>query len=552
MSLDLPALSALDPAAVAAAQATLAQLLGEAYPGIDLTRGVVHDLLLRPQAALQVAQQATVDTLRNSQSLAAIEADPAGADLTAVANLLGNFGVAAGVGSAAAGSVALVVSALAPLVIPAGPAFAAGGVTFAPATPFAVRTDPSQVQSPTDLVLTPLAGGQYAATVPVACTAVGVAGMLRAGAAVTPAFTVPGLVQCYAAGDFTGGLEAPGPADLLAALQAGVPAKVFAGRANVQALVRAQPASATTTISVVGHGDPELLRAQRGLFPVAVPGRCDVYCRTAPLAAQVPLTKVATLVGLAPGGGTWQFGVAAADAPGFYRVARVALPGANPLDPGFAITSDVRSADLSAGGWLPDVLPGSALEAAYCPYQAAVIRFTDTQTPTAGLTVGVSTASYAVGVEALPGLGALQAFLAGRGVRPWGGDVLVRGAVPCDVSVAITVLVPPGAAAPDPAPVAAALANLVNGLGFAGALYASALAGAAATALPAGVVVGPVDMQGTIRAGDGSTLPLRDLRRTVLAVPDRPDVLVSARTVNFFLDPADVAVVVRTLGNVDG
>lgn len=557
MTLAITDLSTLDPAAVAALQAQLAGLITAQSPEVDLTRGVVHDIVLHLASVLIAAEEENVDLLRRSQSLLLVQQSPTAADPAVVDRILANFRVGRLTGRAASGQATLVLDTLIPVVIPKSATFSSGSATFAVTQSFNVRTDPTQVTDPTDRVLTAIGGGQYSFSIPVACTAVGAVGMVRRGQALTPGFVVPHLLQAFAASDFAGGTADETNAALVARLAAGVAAPCFGNRSNVAALIAVQPEfGAIVALSIVGAGDPELIRAARSILPVLLPGRCDVYARLAALPQALSLSATAVLVAVSPAGGTWQLAIPPSAAPGFYEVLQVATPALaltlSPADPGFAVTSDVRQAVLPSSGWTPDLRPappgGSAVDAAYTAYQAATIRFLDDVTPTPGLTVGTSTATYQVAVSALPGLADLQSYLGGRGVRPPGGDVLVRSPVPCDLSVGIEVRLPPTAAAPDPTAIAAAIATAVNSSGFVAALHSSTVAAAAQPLLPPGAAVGPVDLFGRVRRPDGTVVYLRDPRGIAIAIPEDPANGVSPRTTCFYLDPSAVAVTTRILG----
>jgi uncharacterized phage protein gp47/JayE len=547
MSLELPDLESLDPTAVGQVQDQLFALLAEAFPDVELRRGVVSDVVLHLAAALLTAEQTQIDLLRQSQSLLAISENPTGADDTTVDAILSNFRVTRLGNTAATGQVTVVLSALLPVVIPKGAQFTAGTQTFSTEAAYAVRVSAATVTSPTDRVLVGIGGGNYAFTIPVVADQPGVAGMLRQGTTMVPSFPLPHFAGAFATADFAGGFDAESNADLIARLQAGVATRAWSNRASIDAMIHAQPDfERCLQVSIIGYGDGEMPRDRHTIFPVALGGRSDVYARTATLPLAVALVKQATLIALTPTGGVWQFGIDVGDAPGFYLVTRVALPAQAPDEAGFTINSDVRTLDLTGQDWVPDI--ATPEEGAYSSYQAAVIQFTDDQTPTGGLTVGTSTAPYAVSVLALPQVADLQQFLGGRGVRNPAGDVLVKAPVPCFLSVSFEVRCAALAAdSVDTAAIAAAVAAKVNDLGYCGTLYTSTVAEVVGPYLPDGAALGAIDLFGRIRRPDGQYRFIRDPLHVAITVPDDPERLTTARTVCFFLDPADVAVMVRVV-----
>lgn len=537
-------ISDLDPDLVAALQADMTARLQAAFPALDFRRGVYHDRIVYLSAILAADEQALVDAIQQSGSLLDIQANPDLADPTLVDRVLSNYRVERIAGAAASGPLTIVVATLAPLTIPAGMTFAIGAVQVATSAVTAVRVDASQVTSAGDRVLARQPDGTYAFTLTATAVAVGIAGMLRRGAAAVPDAPPPNFVKAFIPSDWSGGADGETNAQLVARFQAGIAAPVFSNRTNVAAMLKAVPAFAGLRgLSIIGAGDVELLRSRHGLFPVSLPGYCDVYVRAAALPLATVVRKTATLVAKTADGGVWQFSVGRDDAPGFYEVAQVLRAGDDPTRPGYEVTSDVRGVDLSGTGHLPDVR--EAVEAAYSRYQTAVIQFLDTDTPAGTLTLGTATAAYDVVLRGQPLLAGLQDYLSGRGVSWPGGDVLVRGALPCTLRLNFTVYVQPNSPALDTAAVASTLADLVNGQGFVGQLYASSLIDAVAALLPPGAAIGPLDMFGVVRRPDGTTLLLRD--GTVLTIPTEASTGVTPRTAIFILDPADVAVSVANL-----
>jgi hypothetical protein len=542
----IPAIDSLDPDAVSQVQQTLAGTLAEAYPAVDFSRGAVHDLVLHLAAVLCAAQQEGIDRLRRSTSLAAIAEDPTLADDAAVDRLLSNFGIARLPGRAAVGRITVLLDAAIPVVVPNGAVFVADGIAFATTAAYSVRTAAAQATGPTDRVLTRI-GDRYTFTVPVVATVVGPRGMIRRGAPVVPTFAIPHLDAAYADADFTGGDAGESNADLVARARRGVTAPVAATRAGIDALIHRDDAfPRCLQVSTIGAGDPELLRADRGVFPLLLPGRADVYARTADLPREITLTKQAVLVEPTAGGGVWQLTLDRDDAPGFYRVTRVAPPGRPPGEGGLPIVVETRGVDLSGPGWHPDL--AGTRDGAYSRYQTAVVRFLDDSQPLGDLAVG-ATRDYAVAALVLPDIAAVQAFLGDRDRRPLGGDVLVRAPVPCFLSVSFEVRRPAAAAVPDTDAIRAAVAAAVNRTGFAGRLAASTVVEAILPALDAHVTVGPIDLFGRVRRPDGTIRYLRDTAE--LVAPHEPDRMVTARTTCFFLDPADVAVSVRIVDAPD-
>lgn len=531
----------LDPTAVTAAQTFLAQRMTEYDPTLEVsTRGPVYDLVMNSAAALQTAAENAFDQLRQSLSVLLISQNPAATDPTTVAAALSNFLITASPGTVATGQVAIVVSALIPVTVPAGTVFSAGGVSFTADASYAARTSSASVTTPTDRLLTPVTSGGWVFTISVTATAVGAVGNIPRNTGLTPNSFIPNLTAAYAEADFTGGTDGEDPASLVGQLSAGVAGRNLSNRATIAALLRNTPEFSTiSALSVCGAGSPEQIR-YHGPLPLASGGRIDIYARTSGLPAAVMLNKTATLISqnVALGGGVWQVGIGRADAPGFYEAQTIIRAGGDPTTAGYEVLATIRSADVTSpdGSWVPDI--EAPVEAAFTPYQAAVIQFLDTDTD-ASLAIGTQ-APYTLYLRAMPDLGDLQTFLASDDVRHQSADVLAKAPVPCFVRLSLTVRQPPSTAAPDTASMATALAAAVNAGGFDGRLDNSPLVAVAQGMLAPGQSIASVDLYGRLLRPDGTTVYLRS--RDGLIVPYTPSQMVSLRTVCFYLDPQDVGI----------
>lgn len=548
MATELDPISDLDPAEVAAARAILADRVAAAFPDADVRRGVYHDRVLHPAAALASLLTRRIDRELAAASLLDVEADPTLADDATVDRILSNFRVSRRGATVASGEVVFVVAVAAPITLPAGTALTAGPAALRTTSVVTVRTSPDQVAAATDRALTPLPGGGYAFAAPARAVEPGPAGALRRGAVVAPDLPPPNFVRAYVAEDWSGGLAAESTAELLAAMRAGLAAKAWGSRATIDSMLRdALPGLAST--SSVGTGDPEMARAARGLFPVAAAARVDVWLRPHGRPALATVARSAVLVARdADGVGTWEAHLGADDAPGFLWVDSAGPPGGDPSAAGFEVVSTVRGVDPAAASPAPDVRTGA--EAAYSRFQTAAVRFRDPTTPAGALQVGVDRRDCVLTLATRPLVAEAQALLSSRRLGPPAGDALARAAVPGRVSVEVEVLARPGSAGVDASAAAAAVADLVEGLGFGGRLTAAAVAAAVAPSLAPGAAVGEVLMRCDVPAPSGATIRLRGRAR--LDPPDAPADGATARTTAFTADPGDVTFRVATVPAPEG
>lgn len=542
MAIELTDLSTLPAADVQDRLAETVQRLSEDNPTMDLKRGVLHDLIAVPHAALATAQQLTIDRYLAARSLLDVQADPTLADDGVFDRILSNWGVTREAGEAARGEVTIVLASPASVTIGSGAAFTAGDRTYRSDAAYTAKQEAGQINSPDDRLLVELSDGRWAFTVNVTATDAGTAGLVRKDTLVVPSALPTDYVTSYATSDFVDGVDAESNAAVLDRLQQGISAKGPSNRVNMNAALRAVPDFARVVrTSIVGFGDAAMLRDKHNAFGIASGGRADWYVRTQERVETRTLTKTATLVSLAAEGGVWQVEFARDDAPGFYDVASVRRQGETPDYAPFTVTQDYRGIDFGDDGFRPDLQDPT--EAAYSRYQTAVIQFVDTRTTTAGATIG-ATAAYDVAVRIVPLIDQIQDHFNQRDVRPYGSDVLVKAPVPCYVAVRFTVVKSHTQADPDLSALADAVAAAVNGIDFVGRVYAGQLQDVIHGYLPQGASARDVDIYGRLRTPSGEVRYYRG--NDVMAIGRLPGLMADETTVQFYCDPDDVVIAVST------
>lgn len=526
----LPATLAAVPAeTVAAYDAVVAAMAAEFAPGVDTTRGAVRDLVLGPAAALAAASRGAVDAVWD-----ALVPDAA-ANADVVDRVAAVYRVARRAAGTATGEVAVVLATAVETVLPAGLAVTVGTQAFVVSTAVTARTAAAAVVTAADRLLVAVPDG-WMFSAPVTAVEAGAAGNVRAGTAAVFAAAVPGFVRAYAAVGATGGADAESNQSVVDRLAVGLAGRGWSTRAGVSGLLADGLAAAGVRgASVIGFGDAEMLRDRRTPWPVGTGGRTDVYVWAAPGVETVVVATTGVLVSKVGSVGTWRASLGREAAAGLVRVAAVRTT-AGGTDLPVAVTPGYDAAAAAVDA--TDVRSGQ--EAAYSAYQTAVFTFTDPQDATA-LPLATTTATYYAVVDRVPAVAAAQAFLGARDRRPPAGDVCVKGAVPVECSVAVTLKVPAGAAA-DVAAVAAAVAAAVNDLGFTLTVPAAVVTAAVRDATPAGTSVTAVDLFLSARRPDGATVTARD--STAVSLPADAAAGLTARTAAVWCDAADVAVTV--------
>jgi len=546
MSIAITDFNDLTPLQVAQEQAVLSTMMVESNPVLDFKRGVLHDYLALyggMQGAKNVEEMAR---LQRSQSLNAVVADPTLADNDTVDNIASNFLVERDAGTKASGEVTIVIDSLVSVTVANAATFEGSGQQFVTEHSVTARTSSALLASDTDVVLVARDDDTYGFNVPVVAVVEGIASRLTAGTQVVPSTAFTHYLSSFAAEDFIGGIDEETNEELIQQFQFGISAKALSGRIHMSASLREQDLFTDLIAdSIIGFGDPEMIRDQHTIWPSSLGGRVDWYVRTQDIPRTAIHTKTATLIEKTSDGfGVWQISFTRDEAPGFYDVTRIALPS-SVVAGGYEITEDTRSLDMTEldnDGFLPDV--ETIAEGAYSRFQAAVIKFKDTDTETDSLTINVSTADYSASVRAMTNIADAQDYASARSVRNTAGDALVRAPVPCSLSISFTIELEPGQTTPDTAAIAIDLAYLVNRIDFTGRLPASALSDVVHNHLEGNAATTAIDMLGQIRKPDGTFTLLHSVE--LLEVPDEPENMVTSRTVAFILDPNDVAISITT------
>lgn len=548
MSLEISSLRELAPEKIAATLLTMAQLMQERSPDVELTRGVFHDLVLYFNSVLNTAVRENIERILQSRSLQQITENPVLAEDALVDNVLSNFNVTRNPGARGFGAATFVFLLNIRTVLPVDVEYRTDNASFVPANTFIVLPVGSIPTQTNERVMIEVGDGTFAVTVPFIATTIGEAGNIRRGTKFF-ANSIPGNVaEIFAASDFVAGKNPATNEEYLKELDLGLTAATIGSRKSYEKYIRAQPAFKNILhCSVLGYGDPEQQRDQHSLFPVSGGGKIDIYVQTMPYAQEIEHILEATYVGIGENGTIWQITLPRDLHPGFYDVTRVAKP-LDKTSNGYAVISDNRGVDLAQITYVPDII--YTVEGAYTRYQTAIVRFEDSDTLSSNLTTNQSKALYTVTTRGMPLVADIHDTLTSRDNRPRATDLLIKSAIPCftkisfqirtennDVIDAATILTMKKA-------VVAAIANV----GFGGQLHASIIANAAYKSLTGRQAIGEIDMFGRIRRPDGTDAYLRD--KTLLVIPDDPKRLVTGRTTVFVTGVEDVSISYSAAGFV--
>ena len=540
MPLEISSLRELAPEKIAATVLTLAQLMQEKHPDVELTRGVFHDLVLYFNGVLNTAVKENIDRILQSRSLLQITQNPALSEPELVDHVLSNFNTVRNPGDKATGLATFVFLLPSRTAVASDVEYKTEEASFFPAADFVVLPPGSVPAQTNERVMTDVGDGTYMVTLPFIAAVAGVAGNIRRGAKFY-SDSIPGnLSEVFAAADFVSGKDAATNEEYLDRLALGITSATIGSRKSYEKFIRAQSGFANVLhCSVLGCGDPEQQRDQHSIFPVSGGGKVDIYLQTTAYAQEINHLLEATYVGIGENGTIWQVAIPRDAHPGFYEIARVAKP-TDKTSNGYAVVSDTRSVDLAQTTYVPDII--YSLEGVYSRYQTAIIRFEDSDVLSSGLTLNQSKAWYTVTTRGMPLIGDVHDTLTSRDNRPRATDLLIKAAVPCFTKVAFEIRTESNDVvdADTILTMKTAIVDAIAGVGFGGQLHASVITTAAHKFLTGRQAIGGIDMFGRIRRPDGTAAYLRD--NTLLVIPNDPTRLVTGRTTVFVTGVDDISI----------
>jgi hypothetical protein len=540
MALTVTSISELDTARVTELLDYFTQLVQESHPEVELSRGAFHDLVLYFNSVLNAAVQENVNRILQSNSLLSITENPAIADDTIVDKVLSNYNIARGGGAAATGEAVVVFNQAVSTQISSKIRLLANGQAFYPTMTYVAVAPGESTAADGYREMTPVGDGTFAIKIAVAASSVGITGNISRLVALTPDIAPSNVKAIYAANDFTDGQNALSNADYLAKLPDGLTAKTIGGRKSFAALIRAQSAFRNIRhISVIGMGDAEQKRDQRGLFPVSGGGRVDIYMQTSEVAQRSRHLLNATYVGPVAAndntaGTVWRLAIDRETVPGFYAVTRIAR-NADTTSTGYEISSTNRGYSFSRDAYMPDIQ--NVVESEYTRYKTLVVDFIDPDVQPAKVTAN-TVAPYSVELVGAPLIGQVQDFLNDRDIRCRTADVIVKAAVPCFTAISFKVRRAANDTLPDTAAIKQAIVRAVSNIGFAGQLSASIISSAAHQYLTGQQTISDIDIFGRILRPDGRVIGVRD--PALIAVPNDPDNLISPKTTVFYVNEDDI------------
>lgn len=530
-----PTLETTSQAQFDTAEQTVIDMIRKAYPTLDLRKGtVIRDLLIRPAATVYASNTANLELLTSKMSLVTLQQDS-----TATADdynaILANLGVTMNPGLAASGEILIIVDSKREYVLGTNYAFTdINGQVFQTTQAHTVVFGATG----TDIPLVANTDGTYYFILPVTAAAVGTAGNIAQGTALTPSASLFGFVSASAYASFSGGQAAETIAEVQQRLPAAIAYRALESTASIEAKLRDEftaSGPAIEAVSVTGYGSRVQLRDKHNPMGFAVGSRVDLYVKTYNTPRIVTLKKTGTRVDA----NSYRITIDASDAPGFTAIRSISEVEAV-VAPTIAFGSlvvagsypftEVRSA-VSLAGVAHDIdAENSVIETAYTCYQQSSVLITNVPATT-------ETHDFKVELYAAYGIKTVQDYVDDSTVRNVEADYLVRSPLMCMVSLKAPVycnrLNPVSADVLN-----AALVEYINSRSFVRQITRSELVNVLLSAGALRVDLGSNGMQlyGVVRDAAGNFVNISGDSLDLLRVTDA-SVLLAPETVVFATEP---------------
>jgi hypothetical protein len=424
-------------------------------PNVDIAPGsVFSELVLNLESQVQNQLYSDIDDISNLQSIQSVLSSLTPTYSPIIDAIASNYNVVRNQGSYSSGIIKVFVSTPGNYTIQTGTVFTQPtlGYTYATTAATYVTLNGSGNFSGTSLsnaqpLQTEATG--YSFILPVTAQAIGQVTVLSNGTVflLSTNSAISNFISASAFGTFSAGLNQETDQQLVTRFRNGLGVSNLLSQNSITNFLETNFSNFQDAY-IADTSSPLLTRSKSNPLGYKIPGCVDVWVKDG---VSIPYVTF-NVVGTSYSAGVWTVPIPASAAPGFYRVDNVTLQGAPST--GY-LPFNIASYNYNSG---PNLLT--------CAYDA---RFTVYQTCTLNVNYPVSTPTptFTIQCIAIPDLTAMQGYFLNDNTRIPCSDYLVKGIVPCMVSVNLS-LVQNNAGDITPANITAlqaAIFNYVNGLG---------------------------------------------------------------------------------------
>lgn len=447
-------------------------LILEQHPSLDPSIGsVVDSLLVDGAATLTVKNADNLRLVSQRQRLGLIAAGDVQASDSEMDELAAFYATTRYEAQSAGGRARVVVRDNRLYTVPAGSTFTVGSLVFSIDRALTVYStiDPTAPENAPRLqqVYDDETGFLYQFELDLVSSSTDPSAALVSGDRLAWLDGPSGLGYVEAVSNFSAGRTRETNPQLATRLLQGVTAQVITGRDNAQAVLRR--AIPNSDLSLIGVNSPMMTRDRANPLGISTGGRIDVYVKLGGVARK-GLVVDATVVD--PVARTVDIALTREQAAGLYRAEIFANNTDTPPD---VVSGLLQTIGYARQVWTDvDAFNPLVVEQVDMAYSArSTITYTvqDTRETAGGPVVDMSggagsviSGAYRIEISYQPQLIAVDGLLTSAAVRPAGVDVLVKAAVPAEVTVGMTVTRPIDYNGPDALALAAGMAAEINRL----------------------------------------------------------------------------------------
>ena len=506
---------------VAATQLRIAQFIAETYPAADLAPGsVLSELLVKLSATVNNQVYNATDNFSQGGSILQAQASTVDTYSPVIDNVASNYLVTRNAGSLSTGLVKVVVSSGGAKYLGDGIQFTqpSSGLLYTSTQAWTVNSQPSS----SELMLYAQQDGTFFFLLPITASAAGPQYQVQNGTVMTlvTETDIANVANITAYGNFTTGVAQETDKQMISRMEIGMTNKGMTSQDSILAALSAQYPS-IKAISVVGAGDPEMTRDKQNAFGIATFGLGDVYMRSSNGLDTTSFVKSATKIA----DGQWSMTFDYRDVAGFYDIVSI-QPNVSGVSGTATITS--QSFGTSYPPSEPSNLINNTTESRYTQYQSCAVVFAYVESP---IVATLSTADFLVTVNFQPLVREAQAIVNDRSKRIAGADYLVKAAIPCYVSLMVSLQANTDQVVPVDT-IKQAIFDYINNLDFGEPIYSSKIIDICHNYPQVKRVVTPVVMTGIIASPTGALINIEN--NDTLSISPYIPYGVSDRIVGFF------------------
>jgi hypothetical protein len=403
-------------------QQRIEAIIKETNPSVDLGPGsVLSELLTKLCATAQNPIKNDIDAVNTSNSVVSALNSIEDTFNPVIDGVASNYNTTRNQGSKSAGIIKVYVAANRSYYVIENLSFyqPAINLNYLTTNRFDVKANPTtseELQLFTE-------GGLYYFLLPVEAETVGANYQVsdQAVFTLTKPDSLSGFVSAQAYGNFTTGLPLEADKELIARFQESLTNKLLLTNKAISARLR-DFYPTFQDVSIIGANAPEMTRAKHNIFGISTLGMADVYVRTALGAETKTVTKTATLIN-----NKWTIVLDHDDIAGFYRIISI-TPKAVNIAGSISFTTEYS---FNNTAFSPSNSLTTITEARFTKYQICTVTF---EYPSQGTSLDVN-----VTAMHQPQIKEIQDLFLASDERIACADYLVRAAIPCYVTVALTI-----------------------------------------------------------------------------------------------------------------